>query len=141
MDKARQTEWKDELLGEILRAVSTHDPLKPVLIFKGARILNLHLGNQRQSLDIDANLRFEFQREIPDPQDQTVWFEQHLTTAIRNYFEDQEPVRYEVESVKVVRKPLLTPHPMGWDGLVAKIKVARCWKSRDTVVFPEPLEP
>ena len=124
MDKARQTEWKDELLGEILRAVSVHPPLKPVLIFKGARILNLHLGNHRQSLDIDANLHFEFQREIPEPQEQTAWFEKELTTALRNYFEDQEPVRYELESVKVVRNPPVTPHPMGWDGLVAKIKVS-----------------
>lgn len=123
MDKARQTEWKDELLGEILRAVSVHPPLKPVLIFKGARILNLHLGNLRQSLDIDANLHIEFQREVPEPQEQTAWFEKELTTALRNYFEDQELVRYELESVKVVRNPPVTPHPRGWDGLVAKIKV------------------
>jgi hypothetical protein len=123
MDQARQTAWKDELLGEILRAVSMHAPLKPVLIFKGARILNLHLGNHRQSLDIDANLHFEFQRDVPDPQEQTAWFEKQLTMALRNYFEDQDPVRYELDSVKVVRNPPTTPHPMGWDGLVAKIKV------------------
>jgi len=123
MDQALQTTWKDELLGEILRAVSMHAPLKPVLIFKGARILNLHLGNQRQSLDIDANLHFEFQREVPEPQEQTAWFEKQLTTALRNYFEDQEPVRYELDAVKVVRNPPVTPHPRGWDGLVAKIKV------------------
>lgn len=123
MDKARQTEWKDELLGEILRAVSVHPPLKPVLIFKGARILNLHLGNHRQSLDIDANLHYEFQRDVPEPQEQTAWFEKELTEALRNFFEDQEPVRYELESAKVVRNPPTTPHPMGWDGLVAKIKV------------------
>jgi len=123
MDQARQTEWKDEILGEILRAVSMHAPLRPVLIFKGARILNLHLGNQRQSLDIDANLCFEFQREVPDPQKQTAWFEKQLTVAFRNHFEAQEPVRYELDSVRVVRNPPVTPHPRGWDGLVAKIKV------------------
>lgn len=124
MDQARQTTWKDELLGEILRAVSMHPLLKPVLIFKGARILNLHLANHRQSLDIDANLHIEFQREVPEPQKQTAWFEKELTTALRNHFEDQEPVRYGLESVKVVRNPPVTPHPMGWDGLVATIKVS-----------------
>lgn len=123
MNEALQTAWKDEILGEILRAASMHAPLKPVLIFKGARILNLHLGNQRQSLDIDANLNIEFQREIPDPQEQAAWFEKQLAFALRNHFEDQEPVRYELDSVKVVRNPPVTPHPRGWDGLVAKIKV------------------
>ncbi len=123
MDSARQTEWKDELLGEILKAVSSHPPLRPALIFKGARILNLHLGSQRQSLDIDANLRVEFQREIPDRRMQADWFEAQLTMAVRNHFEEQDPVRYELESVKVVQNPPTTPHPRGWDVLVARIKV------------------
>lgn len=123
MDSARQTEWKDELLGEILKAVSAHPPLRPALIFKGARILNLHLGSQRQSLDIDANLRVEFQREIPDRKMQSDWFETQLTVAVRNHFEEQDPVRYELESVKVVQNPPTIPHPRGWDGLVARIKV------------------
>jgi len=123
MDSARQTEWKDELLGEILKAVSAHPPLKPALVFKGARILNLHLGSQRQSLDIDANLPFEFQREIPDRRMQADWFEKELSVAIRNHFEEQEPVRYELEAVKVILNPPTTPHPRGWDGLVAKIRV------------------
>lgn len=123
MDSARQIEWKDELLGEILKAVSAHPPLRPALIFKGARMLNLHLGSQRQSLDIDANLRVEFQREIPDRRTQSDWFEKQLAVAIRNHFEDQNPVRYELESVKVAQNPPATPHPRGWDGLVAKIRV------------------
>ncbi len=123
MDAARQTQWKDELLGEILKAVSLHAHLRPALIFKGARILNLHLGSQRQSLDIDSSLRIEFQREIPDRNQQADWFEGQLTVAIRNHFEAQEPVRYTLEGVKVVQNPPATPHPRGWDGLVAKIRV------------------
>lgn len=135
MDSARQTEWKDELLGEILKAVSAHPPLRPALIFKGARILNLHLGSQRQSLDIDANLRVEFQREIPDRRMQSDWFEKQLAMTIRNHFEDQNPVRYELESVKVVQNPPVTPHPRGWDGLVAKIRVTD-QKLRGVRAFP-----
>jgi hypothetical protein len=123
MNPTQQTQWKDAVLGEILRAVSAHGPLRESLVFKGARILNLHLHTQRQSLDIDANLRVEFQQEMPDHQAQVEWFEGQLSIAIRNHYEDQDPVRYELESVKVVKNPSGLPHPRGWDGLIASIRV------------------
>lgn len=123
MNPVEQTQWKDAVLGEILRAVSAHGPLKESLVFKGARILNLHLRTQRQSLDIDANLRVEFQQQMPDRQAQADWFEEHLTITIRNHFEDQDPVRYELESVNVTKNPPRLPHPHGWNGLVARIRV------------------
>jgi len=123
MNPAQQTQWKDAVLGEILRAVSGHAPLRKSLVFKGARILNLHLRTQRQSLDIDANLRVEFQQQMPDRQAQADWFEAQLKAAIRNHFEDQDPVRYELESVKVEQNPPIVPHPHGWNGLVARIRV------------------
>jgi hypothetical protein len=123
MNSGQQTQWKDDLLREILRAISAHDSLKDSLIFKGARVLNLHLHSQRQSLDIDANLRVKFQHEMPDRREQSSWFETQLAMAIRNHFENQELVRYEVESIKVSQSPPVVPHPRGWDGLVAKIRV------------------
>jgi len=123
MNPSQQNQWKDDLLREILRAISAHDPLADSLVFKGARILNLHLCSQRQSLDIDANLRVEFQREMQNRLQLSNWFETQLSMAIRNHFESQELVRYELESIKVSHNPPVFPHPRGWDGLVAKMRV------------------
>jgi hypothetical protein len=135
MTPSQHTQWKNELLGEILRAVARHESLRDSLVFKGARILNLYLRTQRQSLDIDANLRVEFQRQMPDHRAQVDWFEAQLTAAIRNHFENQEPVRYEVKSVKVVKSPSGLSHPRGWDGLQASIRVID-QRSRDTRGLP-----
>jgi len=124
MNPEQQINWKDAVLGEILQAVSAHESLRDALVFKGARILNLHLATQRQSMDIDANLQVEFQRSMPDRLKQAEWFEKQLATAIRNHFENQSTVRYVLESVKVVPKPPEVPHPQGWDGLEAKVRVS-----------------
>lgn len=123
MNEERRKQRMDEVLTGILRAISTHGPLRDALVFKGTRILNLHLGTLRRSLDIDTNLRVEFQREIPDLASQIAWFEDHLARAIRNHFEDQEPVRYLLDSVRVEKNPECGPHPCGWDGWLAKIRV------------------
>jgi hypothetical protein len=123
MSPLQQDRWKDQLLAEILRAISSHPPLRRELVFKGARILALHLGSPRQSLDVDANLRLEFQRSMPDRGQQAAWFEAQLTTALRNHFESQEPVRYELGSVKIEKRPADERHPRGWDGFRAKIQV------------------
>ena len=124
MNPEQQINWKDAVLGEILLAVSAHQALRDALVFKGARILNLHLATQRQSLDIDANLQVEFQRSMPDRLQQADWFEKQLATAIRNHFESRCTVRYVLESVKVAPRPPEVPHPQGWDGLEARIRVS-----------------
>jgi hypothetical protein len=124
MNPSQHNQWKDAILAEILRAISNHAPLKNALVFKGARILSLHLGSGRQSLDIDANLQMEFQRQKPDRDQQAEWFEAQLTNALRNHFEDQEPVRYEIISVQIVKRPAQDRHPRGWDGFLAKFSIA-----------------
>lgn len=124
MNPAQQTQWKDAILTEILRAISRHELLKNALVFKGARILSLHLGSGRKSLDIDANLPMEFQREEPDHDQQAQWFQTHLSTALRHHFEGQEPVRYEVLSIQIEKRPAQERHPRGWDGLLAKFSIA-----------------
>lgn len=47
--------WSNELLNEVFLAIIADEKLRGVLLFKGARILNLYLGESRQSLDIDSN--------------------------------------------------------------------------------------
>jgi hypothetical protein len=135
MNPAQQNSWQDAILTEILRAISNHELLKQALVFKGARILSLHLGSGRKSLDIDANLQMEFQAQKPDREQQAAWFETQLTTALHNHFEAQEPVRYELISVKIEKRPAQEKHPRGWDGFVAKFKIAD-QRLRDTKGLP-----
>lgn len=123
MNEERRKQWMDEVLAEILCAISAYGPLRQALVFKGARILNLHLGTPRRSLDIDSNLRVEYQREMPDLAEQTAWFEDHLKRAIHNHFENQEPVRYQLDAVQVEKNPEAEPHPRGWDGWLATIRI------------------
>lgn len=55
MDTPTRAQWTNEVLDEVFLAVIAAEPLRKALIFKGARILNLHLGDSRESLDIDSN--------------------------------------------------------------------------------------
>jgi len=111
------------LVGEVFRAMVAHESLRNALIFKGAWVLNLHLGTERQSLDIDSNFVAEFVDEHPDLDARKSWLESQIEPAVRNYFESQDPVRFHLQSVKVKRNPLNTPHEHGWDGLIAEIKI------------------
>lgn len=111
------------LVGEVFKAMVAHEALRNALIFKGAWVLNLHLGTERQSLDIDSNFVAEFVDEHPDPDARKSWLESHIESAVRNYFESQDPVRFQLQSVKVKKNPLHTPHEHGWDGLMVEIKV------------------
>jgi hypothetical protein len=56
----------------------------------------------------------EFQRQKPDRDQQSDWFETQLTIALLNHFENQEPVRYELISVKIEKRPAQDIHPRGW---------------------------
>ncbi len=60
MNKVQSEKWKNDLVGEVFKAVVAHEALKNALVFKGARVLNIHLGTERQSLDIDSNFLAEF---------------------------------------------------------------------------------
>lgn len=123
MNKVQSERWKNQLVGEVFKAMVAHEALKNALIFKGARILNIHLGTERQSLDIDSNFLAEFVNKHPDLDVRKSWLEKHIEPAVRNYFESQEPVRFQLQGIKVKKSPLREPHERGWDGLVAEIKV------------------
>lgn len=119
MNPSQQNAWRDVILGEILCAISQVPSLQSALVFKGARILHLHLQTGRQSMDIDANLQLEFQQQHPDRDDQAAWFTDQFARALRQHFEAQEPVRYELSSVRIEKRPAQDRHPRGWDGFVA----------------------
>lgn len=123
MNLSQQSQWKDQVLSEVLHAISHDQELKQALIFKGARILNLHLKTHRQSLDIDSSMDMAFYAELPDLEEAAAWFGGHLEQALHRYFESQDPVRYTLESVTIRRNPPKIPHPRGWDMLVANLKV------------------
>lgn len=123
MNQEEFNKWKNEFLDEALTALAAHTPLTDILFFKGARILNLRLGTElRQSLDIDSNLNSTFAISHPNIQDQINFLEDQCLKALRNYFEEQTPIRYQVTSVKGSSSPRLG-HPFGWDGRTIKIAV------------------
>jgi hypothetical protein len=66
MNPESRDQWINEILTEVFLAVIAWEPLRNALIFKGARILNLHLGDSRQSLDIDSNIAPELVASTPD---------------------------------------------------------------------------
>lgn len=149
MDRQQAAQWQNLVVGEVLKAVVAHEPLRNALIFKGARILNIHLGTSRQSLDIDSNLAPEFASIHPNLDSQMAWLETHITPALRNYFEAQEPVRFTLQKIMVRRNPPKEPHPRQWDMLVVVIKV-QDEKHRNVlglpnveieIASPEPLGP
>ena len=148
MSPDQQRDWKDSVLREILQAVAHHEGLRNAIIFKGARILNLHLGADRQSLDIDSNLDADFHESMSGPEEEAAWFQARLQTALTRHFEDQDPVRFTLESLTVNKKPK-AGHPRGWDMLVAEIRLTdgrfRGVRTLPTleleIAAPEPLGP
>ncbi len=122
MDTESRDRWINEVLNEVFLAVIASEQLREALIFKGARILNLHLGESRQSLDIDSNIAPELVASTPDLLAQASFLETHLPPALRRYFESQSPVRFRLDRVRVERNPA-NGHPHGWNAFVLRIKV------------------
>jgi hypothetical protein len=103
------------LLDEILAALAAAPQLKDALVFKGGRILNIHLAGGRPSHDLDANLTYQFLDDHPHREGQRQFLEQVFTQAIR--------VRVpQLTAVRVKCFPLKS-HPMGWDGFKVMLKI------------------
>ena len=111
--------WKSQVLDEIFVALAASRQLDEALVFKGARVLNLRLGNGRQSLDLDSNLTAPFVQKYPDREAQRVFLEREITRTVRRHFERQDPVRYELTAINVKTYPP-NSHPMGWDAFKVK---------------------
>jgi hypothetical protein len=122
MNPAEQERWKCAALDEIFVALAASRPLDDALVFKGARVLHVHLGAGRQSLDIDSNLLPTFAGRFPDREQQRTFLEREMAQAIRRHFERQDPVRYELTNLKVQSYPP-RGHPMGWDAFVVRVNV------------------
>ena len=115
--------WKSQVLDEIFIALAASEPLDQALIYKGARVLNVHLPETgRQSLDLDANLAGPFVQAFPDREAQRVFLEEEMNRALRHHFERQNPVRFELTALTVRTYPPKR-HPLGWDAFKVKMKV------------------
>ncbi len=120
MNQTDTDRWKSEVLNRVFQALISSPEINESLIFKGARILNLLLKDERQSLDIDSNLAVEFTRTLPNKDAQRHFLEDHVAPALSRYFNRQEPVRYELKSVSVEPSKI---HPRGWDAFTLRIGV------------------
>ncbi|MDD2707397.1 MAG: nucleotidyl transferase AbiEii/AbiGii toxin family protein [Verrucomicrobiae bacterium] len=120
MNQTDTDRWKSEVLNQVFQALISSPEINESLIFKGARILNLLLKDERQSLDIDSNLAIEFTRRFPLKDAQQRFLEHHVAPALSRYFNRQEPVRYELKSVSV--EPSKS-HPRGWDSFTLWIGI------------------
>lgn len=119
MNSQQSKHWKNEVLGQVLSAFARHPPLRAILIFKGARILNLRLGEElRQSLDIDSNLDISFTATHSSLVEQQAYLQHESMAALQHFFQRQDPIRYEVQSVRVEQKPADGMHPFGWTGFM-----------------------
>lgn len=101
MNEAQQKQWKNEAINRILIALSRNENIRNCLIFKGAIILNLLLNTTRLSLDLDSNLDIKFAHKFPKRKDQKKFLYEKIQQALTNYFEDQNPVRYEINQLGV----------------------------------------
>lgn len=122
MNKAQQNNWKYEVLNELLLALGKNQQLRENLIFKGALILNLHLESHRKSLDIDSNLDGAFAMQHPDRGRQKDFLEENVARAISRHFETKDPVRYELNNLRIDVNPKEF-HPRGWDGFLITVSL------------------
>jgi hypothetical protein len=119
---ADQEHWKFEVLNELLHALGKSPQIRESLIFKGAMILNRHLETHRKSVDIDSNLDGTFALQHADRADQKEFLEAHIRQAIIRHFEDSDPVRYELNSLRIEPKPREF-HPRGWDAFEISVSL------------------
>ncbi|HVU08077.1 MAG TPA: nucleotidyl transferase AbiEii/AbiGii toxin family protein [Verrucomicrobiae bacterium] len=122
MNRESREQWINAILNEVFLAVIAWEPLRNALIFKGARILNLHLGDSRQSLDIDSNIAPELVASTPDLGAQASFLEEQIPPALRRHFERQNPVKFKLGRVNVDRRPP-KGHLRGWNAFQLRIEV------------------
>jgi hypothetical protein len=114
MNIQQREEWVNEVLKEVLLAAIQSPELREALIFKGAWTLNLHLQEDRHSMDIDAAAGPEWVGHHPDRNEQELFLRDRLQTAVRRHFERQNPARYALDAFRIERNPP-DAHPRGWD--------------------------
>lgn len=124
MDRRSQEQWNHDALDVVFAALARSRTVAGRMVFKGARVLNRRLGNNdRQSLDIDANLTQQFLAEHPDPEARRSVLANEIGLALEYHVADFESGRYGVESVTLELKPEKQNHRHGWGGLVAHVRL------------------
>jgi hypothetical protein len=126
MNKTEQNQWKNDVLEFVLEAFARHEPLRSVLVFKGARILNMRLGDTplRQSFDLDSNLNVQCADKYPLKADRLTFLKKQSEVALRKHISRQDPAHFKLNFVTVDVNPPNDPHPFNWDGYKVKINMA-----------------
>ena len=122
MNPLNRERWVNEVLREVMTALMHDEALRQALVFKGAWILNLHLGDSRHSMDIDATAEPGWVQEMGSLDNQEEFLREHLPKAVRRHFERQNPVCFTLEDAKFERNPA-NHHPRGWDMLKVKLVI------------------
>lgn len=125
MNPHDQRRWRDHVLEFALAAFAAHEPLRSVLIFKGARILNLRLGDTaaRESFDLDSNLAIHYTASHPDKVAQRDFLDRESVLALKRHVARQDLARFSFKSVKVDPNPPRDNHPFAWTGFTVKISL------------------
>lgn len=122
MNQTQRERWVNEVLREVMAALMHDEALQQALVFKGAWILNLHLGENRHSMDIDATAEPGWVQEMGSLDNQETFLREHLPRAVHRHFERQNPVRFTLEDATFERNPPVL-HPRGWDMLQVKLEI------------------
>lgn len=123
MNPNDQSRWKNQILEFALAAFAAHEPLRSALIFKGARILNLRLGDAaaRESFDLDSNLDVHCATAHPAKAEQRNFLARESELALRRHIARQAPARFAFKSLRTMMNPPRDDHPFNWTGFTVKI--------------------
>ncbi len=123
MNPNDQRRWRNQVLEFALAAFAAHEPLRAALIFKGARILNLRLGDtpSRESFDLDSNLDLHCATEHPGNAERRDFLDRESSLALKRHIARQDPARFSFKSVKTELNPPRDTHPFDWTGFTVKI--------------------
>lgn len=122
MNAGQRERWLNEVLQEVLTALMRDAELRRALVFKGAWVLNLHLGESRHSKDIDAAAGPAWVKEMGGLDNQEDFLREHLPRTIDRHFEQGNPVRFTLDAAKFGRSPA-KQHPRGWDMIKVKLVI------------------
>lgn len=123
MDKDSANSWKNNVLDVVFNALAESDVLLDCIVFKGARVLSKRLNSySRQSLDIDANMLKEFVDRYGSNSQLREVLEREISDAINSHLEKQDPVIYQLDRLKVTKKPN-NEHKLGWNAFEVVISI------------------
>jgi Nucleotidyl transferase AbiEii toxin, Type IV TA system len=109
--------WQLAVLDDIFKALASSRALSQQLIYKGARVLRLHLREDlRASFDIDTSLAsIAANAAMAGDEKSREQIRMLVHRAIDDYFEGQDPVRYKLDRSTITNRRNNGPHPRGWD--------------------------